>query len=286
MATIEAELASRQECVAILAGTGRLPEIIARELSKAGTTVFVLSLTHETNGWQNAYANAYVPVTHLSGIVRTLHSQSIKTVVLAGGISVRPSWFSFRIDWTVLKQLPRLIHALRKGDDGLLRTAIAWLGEQGFSVVGAHELAPSLLAPEGVLSLLSPGPEDQPDIEAAIAAAVTLGAADVGQAAVARAGTVIARETREGTGAMLAALARKVDGFQRSGVLAKFSKPGQELRADLPAIGPDTVTQAARAGLAGIVVEAGRAFILDRELVVARANALGIFVVGVRGQTS
>jgi UDP-2,3-diacylglucosamine hydrolase len=82
---------------------------------------------------------------------------------------------------------------------------------------------------------------------------------------------------------MLDALARRNSGFSRSGVLAKISKPGQELRADLPAIGPDTVEQAAAAGLAGIVVEAGKALILDRDLVIARANGLGMFIAGVRG---
>lgn len=282
MATTDANPASGRERVGILAGTGRLPEIIADELAKQGASPFVVSLTPETGSWTKVYQNELVPVTSLSLLVRRLKSASVKTVVLAGGISVRPTLFSFRLDWMTIRQLPRLIRALMKGDDGLLRTAVAWLGEQGFTVVGAHELVPSLLAPERILTLLTPDADDHGDIQAAVAEAVRLGAADIGQAAVARAGAVIASETREGTRAMLTALARKTDGFQRSGVLAKFSKPAQELRVDMPTIGPDTIEQAAAAGLAGIVVEADRSLILDRELVIARANALGIFVAGVR----
>jgi DUF1009 family protein len=282
MATTDANPAPEQDRVAILAGTGRLPEIIAGELAKQAKSVFVVALGPDTGNWIDSYQHDLVPVTHLARIVRSLRSASVKTVVLAGGISVRPSLLSFRLDWMTIRQFPRLIRALMKGDDGLLRTAIAWLGEQGFSVAGAHELVPSLLAPERVMTLLAPDEDDYVDIKAAVAEALRLGAADVGQAAVARSGSVLAGETREGTRAMLEALAQKTDRFQRSGVLAKFSKPGQELRADLPAIGPETVEQAAAAGLAGIVVEADRSLILDRELVVARANALGIFVAGVR----
>jgi UDP-2,3-diacylglucosamine hydrolase len=283
MATTDASAASGRGRVGILAGTGRLPEIIASELAKQGASPFVLALTPETGSWVKAYQNELVPVTSLSRLVRTLKSASVKTVVLAGGIRVRPSLLSFHLDWMTIRQFPRLVRALLKGDDGLLRTAVAWLGEQGLTVVGAHQLVPSLLAPERVLTLLTPDDDDQADIQAAVAEAIRLGSADIGQAAVARVGLVIASENREGTQAMLHALARKADGFHRSGVLAKFSKPGQELRADMPAIGPDTVEQAAAAGLAGIVVEADRSLILDRELVVTRANALGIFVAGVRG---
>lgn len=286
MARSETNSALRRDCIGILAGSGRLPEIIAGEVTRQGSDLFVVVLTPETGSWTTAYRNSVVPVTHLSRLVRELRSASVKTVVLAGGIRVRPSLFSFRLDWMTIHAFPRLFRALMKGDDGLLRTAVTWLGEQGFTVVGAHELVPSLLAPERVLTLLSPDRDDKLDIDAAVAEAMRLGAADIGQAAVARAGALIASETRDGTQAMLHALARSTDGFQRSGVLAKFSKPGQELRADMPTIGPDTVEQAAAAGLAGIVVEADHSLILDREIVVARANELGIFITGMRGNAA
>jgi UDP-2,3-diacylglucosamine hydrolase len=164
-----------------------------------------------------------------------------------------------------------------------LSEAIAWLESCGFTVVGPHQLAPGLLAPVGSMTLLAPDFNDEYDIETAMYETRRVGLADVGQAAVSRGGAIIASEGRSGTAAMLARLAASETRFRRSGVLAKFCKPQQEIRVDLPAIGPDTVEQAAAAGLAGIVVEADRALILDREVTVAKANDLGIFIVGMRG---
>ena len=268
---------------AVLAGSGRLPEIVAAELASANLAPYVISLTADVGDWVTQYEHSFVPVTHLSSIVRTLRSSGAKNIVLAGGIKVRPRLGSFRLDWTTISQLPRLIRALGKGDDGLLREAVGWLQSFGFTLVGAQDIVPSLLSPLGEMTLLRPHENDEYDIETAIYQSRQLGSTDVGQAAVARGGVIVASEGKSGTAAMLLQLAGSEARFRRSGVLAKFAKPQQEMRVDLPTIGPDTVEQAAAAGLAGIVVEAERSLILDRELTVAKANDLGIFIVGMRG---
>ncbi|MGB8818499.1 MAG: UDP-2,3-diacylglucosamine diphosphatase LpxI [Rhizobiaceae bacterium] len=286
MTTPDAVMSLPEGRIGILAGSGRLPQIIAEELTSAGVRPFILALTDETGPWVGRFDHARVSLTHLSEIKRSLKDANVAAVVMAGGISVRPRLGAFPKDWMTMRQLPRLFLALRKGDDGLLRTAIAWLSENGFATLGAHELVPSLLAPAGNLTLLGPDLDDEADIAAAVSQAIRLGAADIGQAAVARDGVIIANEGRAGTRAMLEALARAAPAFSRAGVLAKMAKPQQVLRADLPSIGPDTIDQAAAAGLAGIVVEAGRSLVLDREEVIVRANALGIFVTGVRGLSS
>ena len=122
------------------------------------------------------------------------------------------------------------------------------------------------------------------DIEAAHAAAKAIGALDIGQAAIAIGGRTIALEGVEGTHGLLERTLElrghgRLAGKTR-GVLVKCAKPGQELRADLPSIGPQTVEAAHAAGLAGIAVEAGRSLILEGPVVLARANALGLFVYG------
>lgn len=268
---------------AILAGNGRLPEIIASEMAAAGANPFVIAVAPDTGEWILRHDHASIMVTRLSAIISALKAAGARNVVLAGGIKVRPGFSSFRIDWMTLKMLPLLYRSLRKGDDGLLSAAVKWLESHGFTVVGGHQLAPGLLTPPGNLTLLAPADSDDADIVLAIAEARRLGKADIGQAAVARAGQIAAAEDRSGTQAMLERLAQTQTGFGRSGVLAKFAKPQQEVRVDLPAIGPDTVEQAAAAGLAGIAVEAGRSLILDRELALAKANELGIFIIGVSG---
>ena len=112
-----------------------------------------------------------------------------------------------------------------------------------------------------------------------------LGRLDVGQAAVVVKGHVLAVEAAEGTDAMLARCAELRKGARGrrrglAGVLVKAPKPGQEERVDLPTIGPDTVESAARAGLAGIAVAAGRVLIADRAATIAAADAHGLFLFG------
>jgi DUF1009 family protein len=151
-------------------------------------------------------------------------------------------------------------------------------------VVGAHEVVPDLLAIEGAITKAKPKPADHRDLNAAFAAAKAIGALDIGQAAVAIGGRVVAVEGIEGTDGLLARIRTlrehpRLSGKKR-GVIVKCAKPGQELRADLPAIGPQTVQAAHEAGLAGIGVEAGHSLILDYEKVRASADALGLFVAG------
>jgi UDP-2,3-diacylglucosamine hydrolase len=268
---------------AVMSGNGRLPEIIADELAAAGANPFVLVVTSDSGSWYQRHDHKIVPMTHLAGLIAALKKANVQNIVLAGGVKIRPSLRAFRLDWMTVKMIPRLYMALRKGDDGLLSVAVNWLESFGFTIVGPHQLIPSLLSPAGILTLLQPDKNDLRDMDAAKAAAQELGLDDVGQAAVVRHGEIAALEDRQGTQAMLAGLAASQTRFTRSGVLAKFAKPQQETRVDLPAIGPETVDQAAAAGLAGIVVEAGRSLILDRETAIGRADDLGLFIVGMQG---
>jgi hypothetical protein len=124
------------------------------------------------------------------------------------------------------------------------------------------------------------------DIARAMEAVIALGALDIGQGAVVCEGLVLAVEAAEGTDKMLercAELPEPIRGTARSrrGVLVKLPKPKQEMRVDLPTIGVATVERAAAAGLAGIAIKAGAALILDEAAVIARADALGIFVAGI-----
>jgi DUF1009 family protein len=183
--------------------------------------------------------------------------------------------------------LPRLVPALGRGDNALLGTVVKLIEGLGPKVVGAHELVPDLLAEEGVMTKARPTSADRRDLDAAFAAAKAIGALDIGQAAVAVGGRVIAVEGIEGTDGLLARAKAlrahpRLSG-KRRGVVVKCAKPGQELRADLPTIGPQTVRAAHEAGLAGIGVEAAHSLILDRETVRSAADSLGLFVVGLSG---
>lgn len=267
--------------VGILAGGGLLPKILAQELIQLGKTPYIANLEATKPVWIGTIEGACVSITKLSNLIKTLRNANVSSLVLAGSIHARPRLRDFAFDWRLYHEFPTLYRALKRGDDGLLRSAIGFLERQGFQVFGAHEIAPSLLAAAEVLTQTRPSQFDFLDIQRAISGARVLGGRDIGQAVVVRNGELIAQETRTGTAAMLEALLPGAP-KQKNGVLVKWSKPNQELRVDLPSIGPDTVTQAVAAGLVGIVVEAGKSLILDRDEVVRRANLSGIFVAGIR----
>lgn len=276
--------------VAIIAGSGRLPVDVAASVAANGRSPFVISLDGEVDAEAlQAYPGTSVTLESFASIPAILRREAITHVVLAGGVSRRPDPRRFPFNLSLLRLLARALNALRKGDDGLLRAVVKGLEEEaGVKVVGAHEVAPDLLAAEGPLTTLRASKGDIRDIEAGLAAARAIGALDIGQAAVAVGGRAIALEGIEGTDGLLERVRLLRDNGRirsnRRGVLVKCPKPGQELRADLPAIGPATVDGAHAAGLAGIAVEAERTLILDHDAVVARANELGLFVVGVRGE--
>ena len=219
-----------------------------------------------------------------------LKRRGVTHAVFAGGIERRPKISALKPSLALLRFLPRVLVSLAKGDDGALRALATGLESFGVKVVGAQEIAPDLLACEGVMTGIKPRKTDWRDIEAAAAAARAIGALDIGQGAVAIGGRAIALEGIEGTDGMLERVKDlrshgRLAGKQR-GVLVKCAKPGQELRMDLPSIGPTTVTAAHAAGLAGIGVEAERSLVLDLAGVIAEAERLGLFVVGIPPEKS
>jgi DUF1009 family protein len=143
---------------------------------------------------------------------------------------------------------------------------------------------PDILMAEGVLTRKKPGKRDRADLAAAAEAALAIGRLDIGQAAVAIGGRVVALEGVEGTDGLLERTVTLRDhgrlAAARGGVLVKWSKPGQEERADLPAVGPETVDAVKRAGLSGIGLEAGRGLLIQQAETLRRADAAGIFVIG------
>jgi hypothetical protein len=198
--------------------------------------------------------------------------------VFAGHVH-RPSLRNLSLDWYGLKLFPRILKAAKQGDGALLSLLVTQIEQEGFQVVGAEQVSRDLLAPEGALGDLAPNPEDLEDIEKGARVVAKLGGLDIGQAAVVRGGLVLGVEAAEGTDNLIERCGA-IPG-DRGGVLVKILKPGQERRVDLPTIGVTTVEKAAAAGLNGIAVEAGGALILDREQVLTRAEAEGVFVYGI-----
>lgn len=277
---------SATDRVAVVAGSGRLPVNVADSLVEAGHEPFIVLIEGETDPGTSlwSYAGETLAIEQFASLVPLLKRHEITHCVLAGGISRRPMWRAIRPNVALLRVLPRALAALARGDDGLLRILVRTIEDGGIKVVGAHQIVPELLAVSGSIGSLTPQQGDWADLRAGQEAARMIGALDIGQAAVAIGGRAIALEGIEGTDLLLERVRElrnngRIAGRKR-GVLVKCAKPNQELRADLPTIGPATVDAAHAAGLAGIGIEAGRSLVLDYGEVVERADRLGLFVIG------
>ncbi|MRX35001.1 UDP-2,3-diacylglucosamine diphosphatase LpxI [Aminobacter sp. MDW-2] len=281
---------SATDRIAVVAGSGRLPVNVADSLAEAGHKPFIVLIDGETDPGTSlwSYAGERLAIEQFASLVPLLKRHDITHCVLAGGISRRPVWRAIRPSIALLRVLPRALAALARGDDGLLRILVKTIEDNGIKVVGAHQVVPELLAVAGSMGALAPQQSDWDDLRAGQEAARTIGALDIGQAAVAIGGRAIALEGIEGTDLLLERVRELRDNGRiagrKRGVLVKCAKPNQELRADLPTIGPATVDAAHAAGLAGIGIEAGRSLVLDYGEVVERADRLGLFVIGLSGE--
>jgi DUF1009 family protein len=202
------------------------------------------------------------------------------------GSVLRPPIWRIRPDLKTLQLLPRVFGLFRGGDNHLLVGIGKLFEDEGFRVVGAHEIAPEILMPEGLLGGLAPSDRDEVDITKGLSFLNATSPFDVGQAVIVADGRVLAVEAAEGTDEMLARIAElrrdgRIAAAAHRGVLVKAAKRGQDRRIDLPSIGPQTVELAARAGLAGIAVVAGSTLVAESECIASAADAKRLFVVGV-----
>jgi DUF1009 family protein len=264
----------------IIAGGGALPARLASAAQTAGRAVFVVKLDGHANDPElDIYPNVSARLGAAAKILDAMRANECRDIVLAGKVK-RPSFSAIRPDWRATKLLMKVgMRAL--GDDGLLRLVGEELEREGFRLVGAHEILTDLAVPEGVLGKVSPDEQAINDARHGLGVARILGQADVGQGCVVQQGLVLALEAIEGTDEMV----RRSAQYRREGVggvLVKSSKPQQDKRLDLPAIGLTTIEEAHLAGLRGIALLAGGTMIIDREAVIARADALDMFVIGLR----
>ena len=263
----------------ILAGGGPLPGQVAAAARAAGRNVFLVGLEGFADPAVLApYPHTVLRILAAGRILAALREHGCQDLVLVGPVR-RPSLLGLRPDAEGARLLARIGRAAFAGDDGLLAAVVKVFGEEGFRVIGAHEILGEALGPAGLLSRAAPDALAMADIRRAINVVRALGAVDVGQGCVVQQGIVLAVEAAEGTDAMLsrcAPLACPGPG----GVLVKLVKPGQDRRADLPTIGPDTIRGATSAGLRGVAFEAGGTILARRGAAIAEADAAGLFLLG------
>ena len=227
----------------------------------------------------SSYPHEVIRLAAGGQILAALRRAGCEDIVLIGPVR-RPSLRDLRPDAEGARILARVGRALFGGDDGLLGALVRVLGEEGFTVHGAHEFLADAVAGSGPMGRVAVDGQALSDIARGIDVVRALGRLDIGQGCVVQDGLVLAVEAMEGTDRMLerAGLLRQPG---LGGVLVKLVKPGQDRRADMPTIGPRTVEGAAAAGLRGIAVEAGGTLLTDRAACIATADQSGLFLVGI-----
>ena len=257
--------------LALIAGTGALPHEIVSRLDQAPVICAMAGSEPD-----RVAAEIVFRLEHLGSFLNTLKERGVTGICMAGAVQ-RPAFDAAALDAATLPLVPHLQKALTTGDDSALRTFMTLFEAQGFTVHAAQDITPDLLMPAGVPTAKQPDDVDQADVARAEQVLAAMDAADTGQACVVRKGQVLGLETVYGTDWMLNGLRARPD-MGQGGVLFKAPKPGQDLRTDMPTIGPETVANAAAAGLHGMVLRAGQVIILDREQVIAACDEAGLFL--------
>jgi DUF1009 family protein len=267
--------------IGVLAAGGSIPGAVCEAAVAQGIDVHVVALKGQADPGLSRFPHRWVRLGQVGHLIGALREAKCRDIVIVGSLR-RPDLWKTGVDFGLFRHLPTILTLTRGGDDTVLKRVVRFFEAQGFRVRGAHEIAPTLLAPSGALGGIAPSPEDEQDIAHALGLLSALAPFDVGQAVVIARGHVLAIEAAEGTDEMLkrCGALRQWGGRKRAGVLVKAPKFGQELRVDMPVIGPRTVELAAAAGLAGIAVGQGKVMIADHADMVSLADSNHIFVTG------
>jgi DUF1009 family protein len=271
--------------IGLIAAGGVMPFAVAESLIARGINPILFALKGVCDPVRvERFRHHWISVGQIGKAVKLFRAENCRDLVFIGTL-VRPALSEIRLDWDTLHVIGRVWAAFRGGDDHLLSGIGRILEQDGFRMVGIKDVAPDLLMPEGRLARAAPDEDAAADIARGREVLHALSPFDIGQAAVVIDGHVVGVEDIEGTDGLLARVARlRAEGRIRAkagrGVLVKAPKSGQDLRFDLPTIGPRTIEGVAAAGLAGIAVVAGNTIIVEPQTMIETADAAGLFVTG------
>jgi UDP-2,3-diacylglucosamine hydrolase len=274
--------------VGVIAGGGAMPFAVAESLIARGGNPVLFALKGACDPKRlERFRHHWISVGQLGRAAKLFRAEGCRDLVFIGTL-VRPGLSEIRLDWGTLRVLGRIWAAFRGGDDHLLSGIGRLLEQDGFRMVGIKDVAPDLLVPQGCLTRKAPDESAAADIAKGSDVLRALGPFDIGQAAVVIDGHVVAVEDIEGTDGLLARVAwLRKEGRIRAraarGVLVKAPKSGQDLRFDLPTVGPRTVEGAVAAQLAGIAIVAGNTLVIEPQAMIEAADAAELFVTGLPG---
>jgi DUF1009 family protein len=270
--------------LAVIAGHGDMPRLFVDAAIRNGLTPVVFAIAGEADAADFSDTACYpIKWGEVGKLLRLIREKGCRRMVMIGAVRKRPDYTAIRPDMGAVRLIPRILKIMRGGDDSVLQGVAEIFRENGVELLTPLQVAPELAAPEGLLTRAAPDKSEQVNLEKAVEAARVIGQLDIGQAAIALGGRVVALEGVEGTDGLIRRVADlKAEGRlpAKGGTLVKCMKPHQDPRLDLPTVGPNTAELAAQAGLAGVAVEAGRALLAGRDETIAAFEGRGLFLVG------
>ena len=271
--------------IGLIAAGGAMPFAVADSLVARGIAPVVFAVKGACDPVQaERFRHHWIHIGQFGRAEKLFRSEGCRDLVFIGSL-LRPALSEIRLDLGTLRVMGQVLASFRGGDDHLLSGIGRILERDGFRMVGIKDVAPDLLMPEGLLTRAAPDAQATADIARGRYVLRALGPFDIGQAAVVIDGHVVGIEDIDGTDALLARIGElrargRIRAATRRGVLVKAPKSTQDLRFDLPTVGPKTVSGAASAKLAGLAVAAGNAVIAEPQAMIETADAAGLFVTG------
>ncbi len=269
--------------LAILMGGGSLPLLLAEAAQAAGRDILAVAMEGIADAEAARFPHRWVAPFDIKATMAHLREAGCRDAVVAGSVSLPD--FS---DGDFLERLPESLlkifwqmEASDISDDRMLSSLLRYFESEGLEILAVESVCPDLRAVAGNLTKARPSSSDEADMDYALRVAGAIGSLNVGQAAVSRGGAIVAVEAMEGTDAMLKRAASLIgfrEGAPRRGVLVKLPRPHQDMRVDLPAIGPETASRVSEAGLSGIALREGGALLIHRREILRLADEAGLFV--------
>ena len=279
--------AEDNDTLGVIAGAGAMPLMVVEAAKRAGQRVVVVGL----RGWADPALRDLADVFYWSGVsklgrfIRLFLRERAYRAILAGSVKKSDMYGRFLIlrnlpDWTTIKFW--FLRAPDRRNDSLLRTMADMMAERGIHLEPCVKYCMDAMAPEGVLTRCRPSAAQLRDLDFGWPIAKEIGRLDIGQSIAVKDQEVIAVEAIEGTDRMI----ERAGGLCRTGgwTLIKVAKPDQDVRFDVPTIGPDTIENLKQHGAKMLVIEADKTFVVDKETILERAERCGIVVVARRDQ--
>lgn len=265
------------ERIGLIAGNGRFPIIFADNARKLGYHVSAVAHEGETEPELAGHVDRihWIKIGQLSKLIKAFKADKVHQAVMLGGIKKTHMFTTLRPDLRTLAMATRL--AFRKDDD-ILRELAKELEGEGIAICESTFGLEGILAEEGTLTTRAPSEKEWEDIRYGWEVAHDIGRLDIGQCVVIKDRVVVAVEAVEGTDG---AIKRGGDLAKGGAVVVKRSKPQQDLRFDLPAVGPRTIEVMASVKASVLAIEAGRTVLLDREIMLDKARSARIAIVGI-----